>query len=207
MNGAAATQSAQESANRRKLEQGSAAREVRSAAFIALASRPCASHIAQVLAALGIVGQLVFGVYRTGQLPDGQPRSDNDHSRALPAHRRGQFVSTIVLGAFGHPDWGAPFFGVGVPSWLAIESGLVQRLYTASELPPPLRPATLRTLLLGFHAIGGIAAGTVWLLLRGRLLPPPLQPPPESSTRRRGLYRIPAAGVAFGGSRSTESMD
>jgi tellurite resistance protein len=28
--------------------------------------------------------------------------------------------------------------------------------------------------------IGGIAAGTLWLLLRGRLLPPPLQPPPES---------------------------
>jgi len=29
-------------------------------------------------------------------------------------------------------------------------------------------------------AIGGIAAGTLWFLLRGRLLPPPLQPPPES---------------------------
>ena len=29
-------------------------------------------------------------------------------------------------------------------------------------------------------AIGGIAAGTLWLLLPDRLLPPPLQPPPES---------------------------
>jgi len=27
-------------------------------------------------------------------------------------------------------------------------------------------------------AIGGIAIGTLWLLLRGRLLPPPLVPPP-----------------------------
>jgi tellurite resistance protein len=42
----------------------------------------------------------------------------------------GSFVSTIVLGAFGHWDWGAPFFGVGVRSWLAIESVLLHRLYT-----------------------------------------------------------------------------
>jgi tellurite resistance protein len=45
-----------------------------------------------------------------------------------------------VLRAFGHPDWGAPFFGVGVLSWLAIESKLLRRLYFAKELPPPVRP-------------------------------------------------------------------
>ena len=167
---------------------------------------------------------------------------------------------------FGHPDWGAPFFGVGVFSWLAIESVLLHRLYTVIELPPPLRPTMgiqlappavgcsaylsitsgppdlfaqaligyglfqvllmirllpwilrqpfapsywaftfgLSALAISFLrfvergatgpiplaapyvfiavslTIGGIAAGTLWLLLRGRLLPPPLQPPPES---------------------------
>ena len=175
----------------------------------------------------------------------------------------GSFVSAITSSVFGHPDWGMPFFGVGVLSWLAIESVLVHRLYSV-ELPPPLRPTlgiqlapptvgcvaylsvtsgppdVLAQMLLGYGvfqalimirllpwiarqpfapsywaftfglsaiatsflhfsergapgpisaaapyvfiavnlAIGGIAAGTLWLLLRGRLLPPPLVPPP-----------------------------
>jgi tellurite resistance protein len=178
----------------------------------------------------------------------------------------GSFVSALTLSAFGHPEWGAPFFGIGLFSWLAIESVLLHRLYTVSELPPPLRPTLgiqlapptvgctaylsitsgtpdlFAQMLLGYGlfmalllirlipwivrqpfapsywaftfglsaiaiaferfvergatgpislaaptvfvavnlAIGGIALGTLWLLLRGRLLPPPLQPPPES---------------------------
>jgi len=99
-----------------------------SAALIALASRPYASHMAEVLAALGIVGQLVVGVYRSGQLRMG----NRDPTTTTPVLYLptvvGSFVSTIVLGAFGHPDWGAPFFGVGVLSWLAIESVLLHRL-------------------------------------------------------------------------------
>jgi tellurite resistance protein len=51
-------------------------------------------------------------------------------------------VSAIVASAFGHPDWGAPFFGAGLLSWLAIESVLLHRLYTHSELPPALRPTS-----------------------------------------------------------------
>ena len=51
-----------------------------------------------------------------------------------------RFASAITVSAFGHPDWGTPFVGVGVLSWLAIESALVHRLYTVSEIPAPLRP-------------------------------------------------------------------
>jgi tellurite resistance protein len=178
------------------------------------------------------------------------------------------FVSAITLSVFGHPDCGMPLLGVGVLSWLAIESVLVHRLH-AVELPPPLRPTlsiqlapptvgcaaylsittgppdVLAQMLLGYGvfqallmrrllpwiarqpfapsywgvtfglsaiatsflrfsertaagpmavaahcvfiavnlAIGGIAAGTLWLVPRGRLLPPPLVPPPAPLQR------------------------
>ena len=237
-----------------------------STALIGTAIRPYALHLAEALAAVGIVGQLIFGLYRTGQLwMGGRDPTTTTPVLYLPTVA-GSFVSAITLSAFGHPDWGAPFFGVGVLSWLAIESVLLHRLYTVIELPPPLRPTLgiqlappavgcsaylsitsgppdlfaqaligyalfqlllmirllpwivrqpfapsywaftfgLSALAISFLrfvergatgpiplaapyvfsavslAIGGIAAGTLWLMLRGRLLPPPLQPPPES---------------------------
>lgn len=235
-------------------------------ALIGIAIRPYALGTAQTLAAIGVVGQLIFGLYRTGQLwKGGRDPATTTPVLYLPTVA-GSFVSAITLSAFGHPEWGAPFFGVGVLSWLAIESVLVHRLYTVSELPPPLRPTLgiqlapptvgcsaylsitsgspdlLAQMLLGYGifqalllirllpwivrqpfapsywaftfglsaiatsfvrfsergdtgpvslaapyvfvavnlAIGGIAAGTLWLLVRGRLLPPPLLPAAES---------------------------
>ena len=233
-----------------------------STALIGIALRPYLPLIAAVLATIGIVGQLIFGMYRTGQLwQGGRDPSTTTPVLYLPTVA-GSFVSTITLSVVGHPDWGVPFFGVGVLSWLAIESVLVQRLY-AVELPPPLRPTLgiqlapptvgcaaylsitsgppdiVAQMLLGYGvfqallmlrllpwivrqpfapsywaftfglsaiatsflrfvergvpgpisaaapyvflavnaAIDSIAVGTLWLLLRGRLLPPPLVPP------------------------------
>ena len=56
----------------------------------------------------------------------------------------------------------------------------MHRLYHADELPPPWRPGPVAApyVFIAVNiAIGGIALGTLWLLLRGRLLPPPLVPP------------------------------
>jgi len=66
------------------------------------------------MAARCVVGQLVFSVHRAGQLPDGEAPSGHDDFRAasLPTIAGG-FVTTILLSALGHPDWGAPFFEVG----------------------------------------------------------------------------------------------
>jgi tellurite resistance protein len=234
-----------------------------STALIGIALRPHEPLVAEWLAAVGIVGQLIFGVYRTGQLwQGGREPAATTPVLYLPTVA-GSFVSAITLSVFGHPDWGMPFFGVGVLSWLAIESVLVHRLYSV-ELPAPLRPTlgiqlapptvgcaaylsitsgppdVLAQMLLGYGvfqallmirllpwiarqpfapsywaftfglsaiatsflrfsergpagpisaiapyvfiavnlAIGSIAVGTVWLLLRGRLLPPPLAPAP-----------------------------
>jgi tellurite resistance protein len=155
----------------------------------------------------------------------------------------GSFVSTIVLGAFGHPDWASPCYStaapaptlgiqlapptVGCSAYLSITSGppdlLAQALigygvfqallmirlipwiarqpfapsywaftfglaalaisvirFAERGAPGPISSAAPYVFTAVNLAIGGIAAGTVWLLLRGRLLPPPLQPPPES---------------------------
>jgi hypothetical protein len=39
---------------------------------------------AEAVAAVGIVGQLIFGLYRTGQLKEGWPGSRDDHAGAVP---------------------------------------------------------------------------------------------------------------------------
>jgi tellurite resistance protein len=111
-----------------------------STAFIALAIQPYAFGTAVSLAFIGIVGQLAFAVYRTGRLwMGGRDPTTTTAVLYLPTVA-GSFVSSIVLSSFGHPDWGLPFFGIGLLSWLAIESVLLHRLYTVEELPGALRP-------------------------------------------------------------------
>jgi tellurite resistance protein len=234
-----------------------------STALISLAVLPYSRRAATVLAVIGIAGQLGFGIYRSGRLwMGGRDPATTTPVLYLPTVA-GSFVSAIVLAAFGHGDWGIPFFGAGLLSWLSIESVLIHRLYTLSELPAPLRPtlgiqlapptvgcaaylsltagppdlvaqallgygvlqclflirllpwiarqpfapsywaftfgiaaitqsmlrfvergntgpvATAAPYVLGAAtlSIGGIALGTCWLLLRGRLLPPPMVQP------------------------------
>jgi tellurite resistance protein len=101
---------------------------------------PYVPAIAWMLAVIGILGQLVFGVYRTGQLWTGGRDPEATTPVLYLPTVAGSFVSAIVLSAFGHAEWGMPFFGAGMFSWLAIESVLVHRLYTAKPLAEALRP-------------------------------------------------------------------
>lgn len=111
-----------------------------STALVALALLPYSRLGATVLAVIGVAGQLGFGIYRSGRLwMGGRDPATTTPVLYLPTVA-GSFVSAIVLAAFGHPDWGMPFFGAGLFSWLSIESVLIHRLYTLSELPVPLRP-------------------------------------------------------------------
>jgi tellurite resistance protein len=125
---------------------------------------------AVVLAGVGVVGQLIFGVYRTGALWKG----GRDHSTTTPILYlptvAGSFVSALVLSAFGHSSWAVPFFGAGLLSWLAIESVLLHRLYVVSELPPPLRPTLgiqLAPPAVGCAAYFSIAPGPPDLFAQG----------------------------------------
>jgi tellurite resistance protein len=126
-------------------------------ALVGWVIRPYWYPPAVVLAGVGVVGQLVFGVYRTGALWQG----GRDHGTTTP---------TLVLSAFGHSSWAVPFFGAGLLSWLAIESVLLHRLYVVSELPPLLRPTLgiqLAPPAVGCAAYFSIAPGPPDLFAQG----------------------------------------
>lgn len=52
----------------------------------------------------------------------------------------GGFVSAIVADALGYRELGVLFFVMGIFSWLALESIIIQRLFLLEALPNPLRP-------------------------------------------------------------------
>lgn len=140
---------------------------------------------AGILFALGFIFTLVFAVWRTGGLWQGE----RDHAATtavlyLPTVA-GSFVSAIVVSALGYPDWGQFAFGAGMFSWLAVESVLLHRLLTGPTKAAPLRP-TLGIQLapapvgaVAYIAIGGgvpdifvhalIGYGILQLLVMARL--------------------------------------
>jgi tellurite resistance protein len=141
-----------------------------SSALVALMIRPYGVAPAALLAAIGIIGQLCFGVYRTGAFW----RGDHDEATVTPVLYlttvAGSFVSAIVLNAYGHIDWAAPFFGAGLLSWLAFESVILRRLYATGELPPPLRPTLgvqLAPPAVGCLAYMGLTSGPPDLVAQG----------------------------------------
>jgi tellurite resistance protein len=143
-----------------------------STALVGLALRPYDHTMSLWIAGAGIAGQLVFGVYRTGELWKG----DRDPAATTPVLYlptvAGSFVSAIALGAFGFREWGAPFFGAGLLSWLAIESVLIHRLYVVSELAPALRPTlgiALAPPAVGCLAYLSLTQGPPDLIVKGLL--------------------------------------
>jgi tellurite resistance protein len=101
---------------------------------------PQVPKLALALFLLGSVWTLVFGLYRTGRLwMGGRKPEANTPILYLPTVA-GSLVFASAATSMGHPDWGQLAFGTGVLAWLAIESVLIHRLYTAVELPPALRP-------------------------------------------------------------------
>jgi tellurite resistance protein len=108
--------------------------------LIALAIAPYSDAAARVLFALGAVGQLTFGIHRTGTLwKGGREPADTTAVAYLPTVA-GSFVTTMVAGALGYTYLGALFFGAGMFSWLALESAVLRRYLEVTPTPPALRP-------------------------------------------------------------------
>lgn len=109
--------------------------------LVALAVLPYSAGAAQVLLVVGASATLGFALWKTGLLW----RGGRDHSTTTPVLYlplvAGAFVTATAAAGLGYPDWGQLAFGAGLFSWLAIESVLLHRLYTAAPLPPALRPA------------------------------------------------------------------
>ena len=108
--------------------------------LVAGAALPYSRGFALVLFVLGVVYTVAFGTWRTGGLWQGG--RDASHTTAvlyLPTVA-GSFVTAAIASTLGYPQWGELAFGAGMFSWLAIESVLIHRLYTAEALPLPIRP-------------------------------------------------------------------
>jgi len=111
---------------------------VGSLASIGLA--PYSPVISFSLFVLGAAWTLVFAVYRTGRLWMGGRKAETNTPVLYLPTVAGSFVSASAATAQGYPDWGQLMFGAGLFGWLAVESVLLHRLYTAEPMPPPLRP-------------------------------------------------------------------
>lgn len=140
-----------------------------STALVALAIQPYVPVGAAILAVIGVVGQLVFGVFRIGQLWLGGRDPTTTTPVLYLAMVAGSFVSATVLASFGYAEWSMPFVGAGVLSWLAIESVLMHRLFTAPALAPALRPTLgiqLAPPVVGCAAYLSVTSGAPDLVVR-----------------------------------------
>lgn len=108
--------------------------------LVALAILPYAGIVAIVLFAAAALFTFAFGLWRTGLIWRGGRTTTTTTAVLYLPLVAGSFVCTTVLGAMGATDWAQLTFGAGFFSWLAIESVLLHRLYTAEPLAEPLRP-------------------------------------------------------------------
>src|SRR5262249_23771552 len=108
--------------------------------LIAAAALPYSRGAAEILFALGAAFKLGFALWTTGRLwGGGRVPATTPAVLYLPTVGGG-FVTAIAVSALGYAEWAQPAFGAGLLSWLAIESVLLHRLYTAPALVPALRP-------------------------------------------------------------------
>jgi len=127
--------------------------------LVAVSVEPYARLPALMLFVAGAAFTIVFAVWRTGHLwRGGRDPADNTPVLYLPAVA-GCFVTAIAAATFGFANWGQLAFGAGLLSWLGIESVLIHRLYTATEMPRALRPA------LGIQAAPPAVAAVAYLAL------------------------------------------
>jgi tellurite resistance protein len=123
--------------------------------LISIAALPYSRLAAQIAFAIGASFTLAFAVWRTGILW----RGGRDPGATTPVLYlptvAGAFVTATAAAALGRPDWGQLAFGAGLFSWLAIESVLLHRLYTVTEMPAPLRPTL--GIQLAPPVVGGLA--------------------------------------------------
>ncbi len=127
--------------------------------LVVLAVRPYSHTLAGVLAVVGIGWHLGFSLWHTGLLwQGGRAALDTLPSLYLPSVA-GNFTSAAALGALGAASWGWLFMGVGIFSWMALESLVVQRLWHPQPVPVPQRP------LLGIQPAPPVVCAMAWLIL------------------------------------------
>jgi len=127
--------------------------------LIALAAIPYSRTLAYILTAAGISWHLAFSLWHSGKVwQGGQNPADLTPSLYLPTVA-GNFTSAAALGGLGYSDWGWIFLGIGVFSWLAFESLMIQRFLSPQAVPPQQRA------LLGIQFAPAVVCAMAWLNL------------------------------------------
>jgi tellurite resistance protein len=99
-----------------------------------------APRVAFSMFVLGGAWTLVFALYRTGRLWMGDRKPEETTPVLYLPTVAGGFVSASAASAFDLSELAQLAFGAGLFGWLAIESIVIHRLYTAASMPPALRP-------------------------------------------------------------------
>ena len=89
---------------------------------------------------LGAAWTLVFALYRTGSMWRGDRKPEETTPVMYLPTVAGGFVTASAASVFGLTEMAQLAFGAGLFGWLAIESVIIHRLYTAAPMPPLLRP-------------------------------------------------------------------
>jgi tellurite resistance protein len=140
--------------------------------LVSVAAVPYGRPIAAGLALPGAVGQVLFAVYRTGQLWTGGRDPESTTPVLYLPSVAGNFVSAIVAVAFDLPDVGMYLFGAGLLSWLGLESVILHRLYVHAPLPASLRPTLgiqIAPALVGCSAYLSLTSGPPDMIAKGLL--------------------------------------
>ena len=107
--------------------------------LVGLALLPYSHALAILLYVVGLGGAVIFGVWRQGGLLQGGRSLDTATPVLYLPTVAANFVAAIGAGTLGWPLLAQAFFGIGVFSWLAIESVFLYRMLHSAEMPAPLR--------------------------------------------------------------------
>jgi tellurite resistance protein len=125
---------------RHPVQSGAIALAGVSTMLVAVTVLPWSRTATIVLFVIGLASASAFGVWQTGRYWQGnRPVDATTPIMYLPTVGLG-FLSAIGLAALGEPEWGRLGFGLAIFSWIAIESVLLHRLFSAPPMPPRLRP-------------------------------------------------------------------
>ncbi|AME27858.1 dicarboxylate transporter/tellurite-resistance protein TehA [Burkholderia sp. PAMC 26561] len=126
-----------------------------SSLLASMALLPYGRTIAAVIFAMAVVAQVVLGIYLHGKLWQGSRRAALITPAIYLPTVAPNFVTATAAAAFGLPQVGMLFFGVGLFFWIAIESLVLHRAMAYDSLPDALRPTL--GIQIAPAAVGGVA--------------------------------------------------
>jgi tellurite resistance protein len=140
--------------------------------MVSMAVGPYSSQSAELLFLAGLAFTIGFAVWQTGGLWKGGRAAEAITPVLYVPSVAGGFVAASAGNLLGYPGLGQVVFGAAFFSWIAIESVLLQRLFTELPMAPALRPTLF--IQLAPPTVGGVAAvnvlGPQWSMLPAAML-------------------------------------